>query len=445
MALVLGSHNNGNSNSNGEGGNYSNSNYIFKEEIRDWYLYRAADKSIVRPYPVYDASGVPCSPIGHIDPENPLSVFSDAFAVVPLVVFAGMDNKLQFIDYCPDIDRYASVGTVLTRTPYSFFITKLREMLPERDSSTTKSGLPTPPRLAQIQKNVHYAATSLLFRGAMIRSKGKASASKHAVGGVMFKSVVYVSVKSAIDSIAAELQRPKDPRFPWSAENSAANGLFELDGLTIQFDKTGPQNSDPYRVSFGYDPDYSDLAAQFFNITKDPMAYHAKVRELFGPNQQLSDMLRLLTVEEMVNILKDKYPISWVYYGLKDSPYASLLTSEDREAALRDPEMAPWFGIATAPAQPVPAPQVPQYPPQVTTAPAAYPGYSQIPPSMPVNQPVNIPAYPSTAPDFQSPGGYQTGVTMGPAPTQASSIQDRKDYYANKYRNASIEEDNIPY
>lgn len=444
MAFVLGSHNNGNSNSNNEGGSYSNSNYIFKEEIKDWYLYRAADKSVVRPYPVYDASGIPCPPVGHVDPENPFSVFSEAFAIVPLVVFAGMDNKLQFIDYCPDIDRYAPVGTVLTRTPYSFFITKLREMLPERDKDTTKSGLPTPPRLAQMQKNVHYASTSLLFRGAMIRSKGKASSSKHAVGGVMFKSVVYVSVKSAIDSIVAELQKPKDPRFPWSAENSAANGLFELDGLTIQFDKTGTQNSDPYRVSFGYEPNYSDHAAQFFGIAKDPVAYHNKVRELFGPFQQLSDMFRLLTVEEMVSILKDKYPISWVYYGLKDSPYASLLTPEDREAAFRDPEMAPWFGIAPAPVITQTAPQTSQYP-QVATAPAAYPGYSQLPAGMPVNRPVNVPAYPSTTPDFQPAGGYQTGMLMGPAPTQANSIQDRKDYYANKYRNVSTEEDGLKY
>jgi hypothetical protein len=254
-----------------------------------------------------------------------------------------------------------------------------------------------------------------------------------------------VSVKSAIDSIVAELQKPKDPRFPWSAENSAANGLFELDGLTIQFDKTGTQNSDPYRVSFGYEPNYSDYAAQFFNIAKDPMAYHAKVRELFGPNQQLSDMFRLLTVEEMVNILKDKYPISWVYYGLKDSPYASLLTAEDREAALRDPEMAPWFGIATT-TVPQTAPQVPQYSQAAPApAPAAYPGYSQLPAGMPVNQPVNVPAYPSTPPDFQPAGGYQTGMPMGPAPAQSNSIQDRKDYYANKYRNVSTEEDGLKY
>ena len=453
MAFAFPNTNNGNNNNNNNESGFSNSNYVLKDEVKsDWYLYRASDKSVFRPYPVYDANGIPCSPIGDADPENQFSIFSEAFAIVPLVVFAGIDGKLQFIDYCPDTSSYAAPGEVLTRTPYSFLISKLREMLPEKDSQSTKSGIPTPPRLAQAQKNIHYAATSLMFRGAMLKAKGKSSTSKHAVDGVMFKSICYVSVKSAISALITELQKPRDPRHPWSPNNSAAEGLFELDGLTIQFDKPGSANSDPYQVMFGYDPAYKNAAMKFFNITQDPMQYHNAVRNLLGANQNISDIFRLLTVGEMVSILKEKYPISWVYYGLKDSPYASLLTPDDREAALRDPEMAPWFGIPTntpqaAPSYPSSAPQYPG-----TYVSATNPDYPSVTttPYPAVNLPVNRPAV-ADAPTFASPS-FQPGTPMGPAASPASLAQQpdaqaRMRYWQEKYSNsaATSSEDQLKY
>lgn len=414
MAYVFGNVNSTNNSGSNEGG-FANSNYVLKDDVKsDWYMYRASDKSVVRPYPVYDSNGIPCPLLGAADPENPYSIFSDAFAVVPLVVFAGLDGKLQFIDYCSDLDKYAPPGVSLTRTPYSFLITKLREMLPEKDRSTTKSGLPTPPRLGAVAKNIHYSSTALMFRGALVRAKGKPSASKHAVNGVMFKAIYYVAVKSAIDSFIAELKKPKDPRFPWSQDNSAANGLFELDGLTIQFDKSGPANADPYRVSFGYEPTYKAAAMQFFNIPEDPMHYHNAVRTLYGPNQQLSDIFNILTVEDMVKILKESFPISWVYYGLKDSPFASLLTGDDREAAFRDPELAMWFGVPGGPSEnvsggyPTGASTYPT--PSTNSYPAPNPGYP--------TQPASYPA-PAPQPSF-APPTYQTDTPMGPAPTPAA-------------------------
>lgn len=446
-----------NNNSNNEG--FSSSNYVLKDDIKnDWYMYRAADKSVVRPYPVYDASGSPCGPVGDIDPQNQFSIFSEAFAIVPLVVYAGLDGKLQFIDYCPDIDSYAAPGTVLTKTPYNFFVTAMRELLPEKDSTTTRSGLLTPPRLLSVQKNIHYAATSLMFRGAMVKVKGKGSTSKHAVDGVMFKSVVFVSVKSAISSLITELQKPKDPRQPWSPQNSVADGLFELDGLTIQFDKPGSSNSDPYQVQFGYDPGYVQAAAKFFNIGDDPAQYHSAVRAMFGANQQISDIFRLLTVGELVSILKEKYPISWVYYALKDSPYASLLTPDDREAALRDPEMAPWFGLAPSSGTSSPTAHAPQQIPSAPAYPQSVPSYPQAAPTypsaatpqyggQPVNQPVNRPA-----PDFVPPT-YTAGTPMGPAtaapaPGSGNDAMARMQFYQNKYKaaaSADTLEDGLKY
>ena len=441
MAFALPTMNNNNNNNENTG--FSNANYVLKDEVKnEWYLYRASPQSVFRPYPVYDAAGVPCPPVGNLDPENPMSIFSEAFAIVPLVVFAGLDGKLQFIDYCPDTDSYAAPGEVLTRTPYSFLISKLREMLPEKDSTTTKSGLPTPPRLAQAQKNIHFAATSVLFRGAMIKARGKSSSSKHAVGGVMFKSICYISVKSAITALSAELQKPRDPRQPWSPLNSSADGLFELDGLTVQFDKAGSANSDPYQVMFGYDGNYPKAAMQFFNIPADPAQYHNAVRNLLGAYQNIGDIFRLLSVGEMVSILKEKYPISWVYYGLKDSPYASLLTPDDREAAFRDPEMAPWFGIPTGGAS---VPPLPGYP-AATVYPTASAQYAPPPAAAAV-----VPAPPQ--PTFESPT-YQTGTPMGaPLPTAQAPVagagnaaMERMKFWQNKYSgSATAETDGLKY
>ena len=448
MAFALpNTYNNNNSNNNNNGEGYANSNYVLKDSIRsDWYIYRASDKSIVRPYPVYDAAGNPCPITAHPDPENPYSIFSEAFAIIPLVSFAGLDGRLQFIDYCTDMQQYEPVGSTLTRTPYSFFVTKVKEMLPEKDKQTTKSGLPTPGRLAQVKQNIHYAMTSLVFRGATLKSRGKSSASKQAVNGMLFKTVFYVSTKSAIDSLVAELQKPKDPRQPWSIVNSAADGLFDLDGLTMQFDKTGPQNADPYRASFGYSPEYAATAKQFFQIS-DPSQYHSAVRAMFGQFQNISDIFHLMTVGEMVALLKEKYPISWVYYGLKDSPYAGLLTPGDREAAMQDPEMQVWFGLAEPQATAAPSSPSPMYShPSMPTAPQGYTQYSANPPyttNPPYpNSPAPTPPIQQTAPTqptFESPG-YAVNTPMG------SSPQSMADYWRARYSsgNAGVtEEDSI--
>lgn len=455
MAAVIGfsgnSFNSNNNRSEGAGNsNYGKSNCLLKDEVKnDWYVYRAGDGCVVRPYPVFDAMGNQSPVVHQLDPENPYSVFSDAFAVLPLVAYAGVSGSLQFVDYCPDIQSYLPPGVAHARTPYSYLITGLREMLPERDKTTTKSGLPTPTQLLQAQRNIHYSTPALLCRAAVLQTRNSRSKSKHAVDGIFFKGVFYVSTKSALESTLQLFQTPKDPRTPWSTTNNQLQDLFELDGIALSYRKTGPENQAPVSCTVSYDPAYAPAATKAFGLTT-PQEYQAKLRELFGPNQALSDIIRILTVAEMVSILKENFPISWVYYGLKDSPYASLLTPQDRETALNDPEMAVWFGVAdhtqSAPMTPTmqqiaSAPQHSPLPANPSTYgqptyPAASPGYQQPQPTyaQPVAAP--YPAAPAQEPEWNPSNPTPAmGMPMGatpPPPTQ-QPVSDRLAYWQNKY------------
>ena len=309
MAVVMG-YNGGVVNANrGEGssgtGNYGKGNYLLKDDIKQsWYVYRAGDGCVARPYPVYDAAGSPCSVSLNPDPENPYSVFSDAFAVLPLTAYAGVDGSLQFVDYCPDIQNYLPPGAQGARTPYSYLVKGLKDLLPERDKSTTKSGLPTPTQLLQVQRNIHYSTPALLCRAAILQTKNTRSKSKNAVGGIFFKGVFYVSTKRALESTLQLFQTPKDPRAPWSPTNSQLADLFELDGVALSYRKTGADNQSPVACSITYDPEYAPAALKALNIDS-PAFYHQKLREMFGPGQQLSDIIRILTVAEMVSVLKE--------------------------------------------------------------------------------------------------------------------------------------------
>ena len=442
---------------NGTSGNFGRGNYLLKDDVKtDWYVYRAGDGAAVRPYPVFDAAGNICPVVNMLDPENPYSVFSEAFAIVPLVTYAGVDGSLQFVDYCPDADSYLPPGTQGARTPYEYLVRALYEMLPERDKTTTKSGNPTPTQLLTVQRNIHYSTPALLCRAAILQTKSQRSKSKHAVDGIFFKGIFYVATKSALESTLQLFQTPKDPRAPWSPTNNQLQDLFELDGVALSYRKAGADNQSPVSCSVSYDPAYAPAATKAFAIS-NPAEYHGKVREMFGPNQNLSDIIRILSVAEMVSILKEHYPISWVYYALKDSPYATLLTPQDRETALSDPEMGVWFGM--------PGAQPQQYP---TAAPAAAPmPATHVAPSMPVaaGYPAPSTAYPpSPAPGYpqqQPPAAYPTqapswapagsspatGMPMGPGDAAApAAVSDRLAYWQNKYGAGSstpAEEDGI--
>ena len=468
MATVIGFSGNSFNTNRGDGSatnsSFGKGNYLLKDEVKQsWYVYRAGDGSVVRPYPVYDAAGTPSPVVNQLDPENPYSVFSEAFAMLPLVAYAGVDGSLQFVDYCPDIQSYLPPGVQNARTPYGYLIQGLREMLPERDKQTTKSGLPTPTHLLQAQRNIHFSTPALLCRAAILQTKNQRSKSKHAVDGVFFKGIFYVSTKSAVESTLQLFQTPKDPRSPWSLTNNQIQDLFEMDGVALTYRKAGADNQSPVACSISYDPAYAAAATKAFSL-QSPAEYHTKLREMFGPNQRLEDIIRILTVGEMVSVLKEHYPISWVYYGLKDSPYASLLTPQDRETALSDPEMAVWFGLEQqapqAPSYPsAPPPQAPTVVQHVAPAPPVAAGY---PAPSPVSYP-SAPSYPQPAayptqprpeaPTWSSPAASPAmGMPMGPGDAPAAqpqqSVSDRLAFWQNKYGSPSAtaapaEEDGI--
>ena len=421
MAAVIGNvYTGSNKEENTSGGFKDNNNLIVKDNLRDWYVYRATSGSVVKPYPVFDANGIPSPVVNNPDPENQYSVLSDAFAVLPLATYTGLDGKLQFVDYCSDITGYLPAGAVNIQTPFWHMVRALKTLLPnERTGEPPKSGLPVPQRLSQCKMNIHYSVTSILFRCAIMKAKGQPSKSKHAVDGIFFKGLFYIGTQSAQKSLLAELLKPRDPRQPWSSQNFLAPDLFDLDGVALSFVKSGNNNSDPLNCTFTYDQNYAQIAMKAF-VVNDAQGYHAKLREMFGPCQRISDVVRLMTVQEMVKVMKEHFPMSWVYYGLKDSPFASLLTGADRDQALSDPEFAPCFGLAdkavTAAVNAIPQSVV--TPSQLIPPPATHFQYVGGPAA-------NAPQEPTW-----TPPGY--GGTPQPAPAQ-ESVTSKMDYYRQKY------------
>lgn len=230
------------------------------------------------------------------------------------------------IDYCVDADRYWSAEAANVRTPYQVLITGLKRMLPMKDSNSTKSGKPSPQSLLKVQKNISYARETLIFRGSLFKHKGVASSAKSAVDGKLMKVVYYIPISSAVKSICAKFAELKDPRMAQDPSmignpaSSAVASLFEPDGLCLRLVKNGPNPSDEYRCEIGFDPTYTLTAVKFFNIP-DPSQYYTALRTMFGPNQQLSDILNLMTVEQMCSTIKRYFPISWIWFAWKDQTH----------------------------------------------------------------------------------------------------------------------------
>lgn len=406
MAMVFSNYNGSanNTNNSAEGNNFGKDIFILKDEVKnDWYLYRATNQAEVKPYPVFDQAGNPC-PVSTMDTSSAYSVLSEAFAVVQTVGYGGVDGKLGMIDYCTDVDRYWSAETANIRTPYQVLITALKRMLPMKDSDSTKSGKPSPQSLLKVQKNISYARETLIFRGSLFKHKGVPSSAKSAVDGKLMKVVYYIPISSAVKSICAKFSEMRDPRMaqdPSMIGNPAASavaGLFEPDGLCLRLVKNGPNPSDEYRCEVAFDPTYTQTAMKFFNI-QDPSQYYPAVRTLFGPYQQLSDILNLMTVEQMCTTLKRYFPISWIWYAWKDTPYAQFVSQDEQTRALSDPEMATWFELPTQGAMPT----------QMVNA-FAQAQVNYTPQGYPSNP------YPQAAPAGYPPPAYQTPA-MNPATT----------------------------
>lgn len=409
---------------------------ILKPDLRrDWWVYRTNNHTVVKPYPEIDEQGNPC-PARNDNPENPESwdaVLPRSFAVAPLVTYAGRGGVLEMVDICSDIDRYSN-GEAL-RTPYSLFISAVKKLLPNQNG-VISAGF-TPESLKPLVKNTSYSAPAILMRGAVLMSGGKPSNSKHAVSGVLFRTVFAITQKGARMNFVSKFNEPMDPTMPISSRNFALMNLFAPTPEVIEFkkDRSAPSNS-PHTVMRAAAQNYMAAACQFFSLqSNDPREYYSKLRDLYGIYQNVDDCLYAMPVEEMVNAMRAHFPSCLVWYGLRDTPYAVLFDNVARQfAETEDPSMATLFGrqpavntqiYSNAPQyqqQPIqqPAQQMPGTPPpqrQVAPQPVQqvlnqaqtqYVPQGQIPP--------NHPAYQQPAAQFTAPGEDQ--IPMGNAPSQ---------------------------
>lgn len=413
MAQVYG---NPNQSYSGNGGtDYGHNKYILKDEYKkNWFIYRSAGGSFVRPYPVFDQTGNPCPSRNDNSDTADYTMLPEAFAVLSTVSFAGVNGDLELVDYCTDIDSYLPPGVDYLRTPFTTLIVALRKMLPPKNGpqGIGSDKYPTPRQLLQIQKNISYPVSTIMFRGALCRHKGNPMATKASVDGVLFNTVFCITQKSATDSFYAQLNQTRDFNYPISATNNMFDSMFNLKGVGIQFNK-GAQQSDGYQVSAFFDQNYESTACRKFGC--DPAGYHNALREFFGPAQRVGDMIKFMTVAEMVDVIKANYPISWIWYAFKDSPYANFITQEERTEAMSDPEMAQRFGLIGGNS----APQVNYTPP----TPPATPTY----PQQAYQAPVNTPPPPAPTPSYpQEPSwnsaGYSTQESFrGEVPSNAEA------------------------
>ena len=421
---------------------------ILKPDLRkEWYVYRTTNHSVVKPYPDFDEQGNPY-PARNDNPENPESwdaFLPRSFTIAPLVTYAGRDGKLEMVDICSDADRWGNGEFI--RTPYSLFISALKRLAPDRNGVVAAGA--TPESLKPLLKNISYSAPAILMRGAVLISSGKPSNSKSAVSGVLFKTVFAITQRGARMNFVAKFNEPMDPTMPISSRNFSLMNLFSPSPEVVEFrkDRSAPTSS-PHTVMRAAAQNYASAACQFFSLqSNDPREYYSKLRDMFGIYPTVGDCLFAMSAEEMVNAIRTYFPPCLVWYGLRDTPYASLFDNVAREfAETEDPSMATLFGrqpavntqiysnapqyqqpaaYGTAP-QPqtwggTPTYQQPQQPAQLPGTP---PPQRQVNPQSvqqvlnqtSVQYAPNHPAYQQPAAQFTPPSGDQ--IPMGNAPAQ---------------------------
>lgn len=438
--------------------------HIIKEELKKtWFLFRTSNGSVVKPYATYDENGEPSAPrneheVALMQSASPVEsnneqgdrkyvrphyeVLSDAFSLVRLATFTGLSGKLAFVDWCSDMMSYCPPGVEAIQTPYHYLIRGLKSLLPDKNGKIKAGNGFTPSNLRKIQMKVNYSSPSILFRGAVLRHNGKPSSAKSAVDGVLFKTLFYVPHASASRALCLKMAGKTNPRMAVGPQNSPVADLFEIDGVNLSFNKLGADITADYGCELDYDQGYVRAAMTAFGLT-DPSQYHQAVRAMFGPYQDINSMLNIMTVEQMVNLLKQHYPMSWLWWGLKDSPYATLFTPAEKEQAFADPEMASFFGInqpfanafqqpaqSYQPQQQYKAASAPVEPPAMTNAYVSYVVQSPQP-TQPQAPAYNMPGvgggYGAVPPTYgESEEDYQIApqAPAAPAPTQAPTQAD---------------------
>lgn len=433
-------------------GDRKRTNFILKESAaKVWPTYSITGTTELKPYPVFDANGVPCpsrmvsrfEADGNVPDaeqlttedirEYEMSVIPEAFMRVPAVTWVGRDG-VQFIDFCSDLDQYtldeerdADKGAP---TPYTEMVRRLLKLIPT--DKYKGDGKPCPPTLLRSRSlnnkggiSLRMASPTFLVRGALKRFKGQPLATKASVNGVLWRACLMISQASARNNLRNRFSEKRDPTQPISAENFILGGMFHPMGTTLLFSKVNPQEpKSDIKVDAGYDPEFNKSLCDYYSVA-DEAQYWAKIREELGAFQSIGDMLNIMTVKEQIDLIIEQFPASWVWYGLRDSRYADMIPEDVRAAALRDPEWKERFGVPNQ----VVSDSIPMTFPKVV---AAAPAPSYAPPVVP-----RVDTPPPVAPKVPTPGAF----TPPPIPANAQQvIQESTVSYQPKVTDPKVAE-----
>lgn len=398
-----------NSNSNNGQSLFPRTNYAIKEEIeRNWKFYQLRGTCEVKPYPVF-VDGRPCpsrlsaaiEQQGTVDVnamtdaskmEYAAEVIPPAFLYLPcgVVSFAGTgDGHYTFVNYVSDADRYD-----MTMTPYDVMWRTLYKKTPKKDEQVGSQHSVSITK-AKNGGTLSIPRETLLFRGAIIKFNGAPMATKTSVDGILPKAIFAISQKSAISAFMRSYLEQQNPMEPLSATNCKMSLMLPLQGTTMVFSKLDPASiSSDYILQPRYDANNTRLLANVWE-SADEATYLTNIYKSYGAAQSMMDVVEILTAEQMVEMLAKAFPHSWLWYGLRDSAYASLVRQYEAEAAY-DTELTALFNPGT----------------QVSAAPAM---------TMPVNAMPTINDLPK---EDTVPMHYSTPISITPAPATEQQKAD---------------------
>lgn len=351
------------SNSN-EGRQFARTNYVLKESVsKDWSYYQLNGLCEVKPYPVFE-NGKPCPSRKQVAIEQQgnvdLSKLTDedkrryaveavppAFIYLPsgIVSYAGVKDEKQhfsFINHVTDMDRYEMTGT-----PYDCMLTVLFRRTPKKGDPCTDKHLVSVNK-AKLEGTLSSPRESLLFRCALLRYKGEDMQTKKSVDGMLPKTVFAVSQKSAVSNFLRSYLKPANPMQPLSSDNCVMSHIMPVGGTTLVFSKVGADKASDYEINPSFNQTTNANIMRVWSAGSE-QEYMANVYNSFGAAQSVFDMLELLTAEEMVEMLAQAYPASWLWFGLRDTNYAPLVQKYADEAN-RDMEFVRVFNGGAAPA-----------------------------------------------------------------------------------------------
>jgi len=362
-----------NSGAGASAGNFARTNYVLNENAaKSWPTYSVSGVTEFKPYPVFDGAGNPCPPRlpsrfetdGKVPDAEALTadeireyeeeVIPPAFIGLPVAAWVGKDG-VQFIDYCSDLTKYATVeeqeAEELPPTPYTTMARVLLRMVPT-ERNPNGDGSPCPPLLAKCRNatkgiiGLRFPSQTVLVRGALKRFKGKAMETKASSNGVLWRACLMISQTSARIALRNEFSKKTDPKAPIGPNNFSLQGMFDPMGTFLSFSKMNPADrASDIAVKPDYDENFNRSLVEFFSAS-DEGEYYAKIHAELGPFQTMESMLNIMTVEQQMALILAQFPAAWVWYGLRDSRYANLVPNEVRAAALRDREWSARFGVS---------------------------------------------------------------------------------------------------